>query len=122
MAEFKFIKVYEHKLVGDFIVAKAVFPVWLNHGKTLSESFARTVIFIPEDREKQIEISTFLEYENIPEKYRADDRAQFGGHLISNLKDWNDSGDSDQNCSNYEQFKTSLDIERYLEEHPCGWW
>jgi hypothetical protein len=78
-------------------------------------------IFLPKDQEKEIEISDFLEHENVPKEYRDDERAKFGGHQISNLHDWNDSGDA-PSCSNYEQFKTSLDIERYLEEHPCGWW
>lgn len=120
--EYQFIKVDEFKTVGHFIVAKVRYPVWLNHGRLLSDSFPRTLVFIPIDPNKEIEISKYLEYENIPDTYRDDERAKFGAHRITNLKDWNDTGDAAENCSNYEQFKTSKDVEKYLKKNPFGWW
>ena len=122
LSEIQYIKIYEHKNVGPYVVAKVAYSVWLNFGKTLSSSFPRTLIFIPKDRSKEIEISDFMEYENIPEEHRDDERAQFGAHRITNLENWNDTGDATKSCSNYEQFKTSKDIERYLKKHPFGWW
>ena len=122
LSDIQFIKVDEYKKVDSYIIAKVRYPVWLNYGRTLSDSFPRTLILFPEDPNKEIEISNFMEYEDIPEDHRDDHNAEFGGHRITNLKDWNDTGDAAENCSNYEQFKTSKDIEIYLKKHPCGWW
>ena len=122
LSEFQFIKIDEYKSVGEYIIAKVRYPVWLNYGRSLSDSFPRTLIFFREDQNKEIKISNFIEYKDIPEDHKDDHNAEFGGHHMTNLKDWNDTGDATTNCSNYEQFKTSQDIEIYLKKHPFGWW
>ena len=122
LSEFQFIKIDEHKKVGSYVVAKVRYPVWLNYGRLLSDSFSRTLIFIPKDQSKEIEISEYIQSKDIPEEHIDDQNSEFGGHRITNLQDWNDTGDAAENCSNYEQFKTSEDIEIYLKKHPFGWW
>lgn len=125
LASVQFIKIDESKNVGPYVVAKVRYPVWLNHGRYLSDSFPRTLVFIPKDKSKEIKISEYLGYEKLPEKYRdlsEYPKAEFGGHKVTNLEDWNDTGDSDSHCSNYEQFSTPEVIEKYLKEKPCGWW
>ena len=121
----QFIKIDESKNVGSFVIAKVRYPVWLNYGKLLSDSLPRTLVFKPKDPSKQIKISEYLEYKDLPEEFRdlsEYPNAEFGGHQISNLEDWNDTGDSTTNCSNYERFTSPEDIEKYLRKHPFGWW
>jgi hypothetical protein len=125
LSNIQFIKIDETKKVGPYVVAKVRYPVWLNRGSLLSDSFPRTLVFMPKDPAKEIKISEYLEYKDLPEKYRDLSEfptAEFGGHKITNLEDWNDTGDPDTNCSNYEKFVTPEDIEKYLKEHTCGWW
>ena len=120
LKEYQNIEIYEKKTVGPYVVAKVCFAVILDRG-FLAHSFPRTVIFKPKDPNREIEISDFLDYENIPEEER-DEMARFGAHRFANLEDWYDTGDVYDNCPNYGQLKTLEDIERYLTEHHRDWW
>lgn len=120
LSAYQNIKIYEKKNIGPYVVAKITYAVILDRG-FLGHSFPRTVILKPKDPNEEIEISDFLDYENIPEEER-DEKARFGAHRFANLEDWYDTGDVYDACPNYEQFKTPEDIERYLTEHHRDWW
>lgn len=118
--EYQNIKIYEKKTVGKYIVAKVCYAAVFDHGKRLGASLPRTVIFIPQDPNKGIEISDFMEYKYIPKSKREKRFYKFGAHRFTNLRYWIDTGDSNDNCSSYDQFNTSEDIERYLEDWYYG--
>ncbi len=119
-----FINISEMKKVGEYLVVKGNHPVWLNYGSRLDSSFEKLWIFIPEDPKNEILVSKYFGQEEAKEflgveLYEETPNAAFGGHIIRNLKSWNEVGLAWDHPFG-DSLNTLREIKSYLKKHPYG--
>ena len=119
-----FINISEMKKVGEYLVVKGSHPVWLDYGSRLDSSFSKLWVFIPKKKKKEMEISKYLGQEETRkflgnESYEDTPNAAFGGHIMRNVKSWNEVG-LEWDHPFEDSLNTLREIKSYLKKNPCG--